>query len=248
MNLAGSNPESFERSDRPLAEELRNAPTFGARFVNVHIGSHTGQGVTAGTDPARGRGPAHLRRSNATDDARCGHARGDARPRELRRQRRRSRHRASTSSAGIAEAIRARGIDDRRDRVLPGHGPRLGRRAGHGRSPSTIDDTMAAFDDRIGLAAAGHGPSQRLALRARVADRTATSTAAGLIGAAGLAHVLRHPAWPTPPTCWRPRAWTRATTPSTSSGRAPSRRRAPGRPAAGRLRAGRQRPGRTAPA
>ena len=50
VNLAGSNAGSFTRSIDLLAHELRHAPTFGARFVNVHIGSHLGLGVEAGTE------------------------------------------------------------------------------------------------------------------------------------------------------------------------------------------------------
>jgi deoxyribonuclease-4 len=48
INLAGSDPTLVERSAAVLTSELRVAPGFGARFVNVHIGSHRG------TDPATG--------------------------------------------------------------------------------------------------------------------------------------------------------------------------------------------------
>src|SRR4029079_4505895 len=50
VNLAGSNPDSYERSIAMLAHEPRQAPTFGARYVNVHIGSHLGLGVAAGIE------------------------------------------------------------------------------------------------------------------------------------------------------------------------------------------------------
>ena len=50
VNLAGSDPTLVERSATVLVSELQVAPAFGARFVNVHIGSHRG------TDPATATG------------------------------------------------------------------------------------------------------------------------------------------------------------------------------------------------
>jgi deoxyribonuclease-4 len=49
VNLAGPDEEFFAKSVGALAHELRVAQTFGARFVNVHVGSHRGTGVEAGT-------------------------------------------------------------------------------------------------------------------------------------------------------------------------------------------------------
>jgi len=48
VNLAGPSEDLFERSVALLAHELAAAPDYGARFVNVHIGSHKGAGVAAG--------------------------------------------------------------------------------------------------------------------------------------------------------------------------------------------------------
>ena len=48
VNLAGPAESLFERSVALLAHELAVAPDYGARFVNVHIGSHKGSGVAAG--------------------------------------------------------------------------------------------------------------------------------------------------------------------------------------------------------
>jgi deoxyribonuclease-4 len=48
VNLAGPDPDLFERSLGVLARELAVAPAFGARFVNVHVGSHRGSGAEAG--------------------------------------------------------------------------------------------------------------------------------------------------------------------------------------------------------
>jgi deoxyribonuclease-4 len=49
VNLAGPDEGFFGRSVDVLSSDLRAAPGFRARFVNVHIGSHRGSGVTAGT-------------------------------------------------------------------------------------------------------------------------------------------------------------------------------------------------------
>jgi deoxyribonuclease-4 len=48
VNLAGPDDELFGRSVALMRHELRHAPEFGARFVNVHVGSHRGAGVEAG--------------------------------------------------------------------------------------------------------------------------------------------------------------------------------------------------------
>ena len=48
VNLAGPAEDLFERSVALLAHELAVAPDYGARFVNVHVGSHKGAGVAAG--------------------------------------------------------------------------------------------------------------------------------------------------------------------------------------------------------
>ncbi|HVA85621.1 MAG TPA: deoxyribonuclease IV [Candidatus Saccharimonadales bacterium] len=48
VNLAGPDESFFEKSVGLLAHELRTADLYGARFVNVHIGSHRGSGPEAG--------------------------------------------------------------------------------------------------------------------------------------------------------------------------------------------------------
>jgi deoxyribonuclease-4 len=52
INLAGPDGEVRERSIRLLAHELAVAPAYGARFVNVHLGSHKGAGPEAGIEQA----------------------------------------------------------------------------------------------------------------------------------------------------------------------------------------------------
>src|SRR5687768_5700358 len=48
VNLAGLDPGFFERSVELLTHELRVAPVYGARFVNVHTGSHKESGLATG--------------------------------------------------------------------------------------------------------------------------------------------------------------------------------------------------------
>ncbi len=48
VNLAGPEEGLFGRSVGVLASDLRAAPGFSGRFVNVHVGSHRGAGIAAG--------------------------------------------------------------------------------------------------------------------------------------------------------------------------------------------------------
>ncbi len=48
INLCGADPVFWERSIEALAAELRMGVHYGARMVNVHIGSHRGLGRAAG--------------------------------------------------------------------------------------------------------------------------------------------------------------------------------------------------------
>jgi deoxyribonuclease-4 len=202
VNLAGSHAESFERSVDLLAHELRHAPAFGARFVNVHIGSHLGLGVTAGIE----RLAEGIRRTlwaadappddagaapdeDAVDGAPAG-------PAMLVLEN-------SAGSGGglgtnvhelarIGAAVSALGIPaDRIGFCLDtahawGAGIDMSR-------PSAIDDLVATFDARIGL--------ERLVMvhlndsRSERGSRTDRHEhlGAGRIGPAGLAHVLCHP-------------------------------------------------------
>lgn len=48
VNLAGPDAEFHERSIRVLGHELATAAAYGARYVNVHIGSHRGRGLPFG--------------------------------------------------------------------------------------------------------------------------------------------------------------------------------------------------------
>lgn len=48
-NLAGPDDETWQRSIDLLANEMRVAGAYGAAFVNIHTGSHRGEGFDAGT-------------------------------------------------------------------------------------------------------------------------------------------------------------------------------------------------------
>lgn len=50
INLAGADRDLHDRSVGLLGAEMRDAPDFSARFVNVHVGSHRDTGVASGTE------------------------------------------------------------------------------------------------------------------------------------------------------------------------------------------------------
>ena len=186
VNLAGPDPEFFERSIEVLATELRGAPSFCARYVNVHIGSHRGTGVDVGTERVAqgvarafaladdaGRTPATLVLENS---AGAGFGLG-----------------VDLAELGaIADAIDAHGATDRVGFCLDtahawGAGVDLA-------SPTAIDAFLGAFDARIGLdrLVMLHLNDSRAECGSRL-DRH-EHVGAGRIGAIGLGHLLRHPA------------------------------------------------------
>lgn len=204
VNLAGSSAESFERSIVMLAHELRHAHTFGARYVNVHIGSHMGLGIPAGIEqlasgiertlraadePVATAPPAGLETAVLSglepappamlvleNSAGSGGGLGTG----------------IDELADIASALAARGIPDDRVGFCVDTAHAWGAGVDVG-SPSGVDAFVAGFDDRIGV--------QRLVLvhlndsrseRGSRMDRH-EHLGAGRIGPAGLAHVLRHP-------------------------------------------------------
>jgi deoxyribonuclease-4 len=185
VNLAGPDRDLFRRSVELLAHELRVAPTFGARYVNVHIGSHRESGLETGirqlaegvalalaqVDDVPGR--ATLVLENASGSGYGFGASGE----EL---------------AAIAAALGAAGVP--RDRVGfcldTAHAWGAGIDVG---TPSAIDAFLAGFDAAIGL--------DRLPLvhfndsRAEFGSRTDRHEhiGAGRIEPTGLAHLLTHP-------------------------------------------------------
>jgi deoxyribonuclease-4 len=196
VNLAGSNAESYERSIVMLAHELRQAPTFGAGYVNVHIGSHLGLGVPAGIERL-GEG---ILRTIAAADADATAAPGGAAERSAPAMLILENSAGSGGGLGtnveelasIAGRIAALGIPDHRVGFCIDTAHAWG--AGIDlASPPAIDDFIAAFDDRIGL-----GRLVLIHLNDSRSDRGSRTDrhehlGAGQIGPDGLAHVLRHP-------------------------------------------------------
>jgi deoxyribonuclease-4 len=202
VNLAGPEPDFHERSVSVLANELRVAAAYGARFVNVHVGSHRGAGVEAGidrfadgirqtfallaADPAPdapdapdtpdapdGGGPVLVLENSAGGGFGLG-----VTLEELER---------------IDEAVTAAGIDPTRfgyclDTAHAwGAGYAIDTRGG-------VDEMLAEFDRRLGLRRLLmiHLNDSRSELGSR-ADRH-EHIGAGRIGAAGLGRLLVHPA------------------------------------------------------
>jgi deoxyribonuclease-4 len=66
INLAGPDDVFYEPSIELLAHELNAGRSYGARFVNVHIGSSKGGGVDAGLERLAGGIPRALQRAGET--------------------------------------------------------------------------------------------------------------------------------------------------------------------------------------
>jgi len=185
VNLPGPDTATFERSVAMLAGELAGAPAFGARYINVHIGSHRGTGVEVGTRrlvdgieevlarAGDGASAATLVLENSVGG---GGGLGTS----------------LDELASIADLLGTRGI--RRSDV--GFCLDLAHAWGAGidvGDPAVVDSFLAGFDARIGVdrLVLIHLNDTRSALGSR-SDRH-EHLAAGRIPAEGLAHVLRHP-------------------------------------------------------
>jgi deoxyribonuclease-4 len=188
VNLPGPDAATYERSVAMLAGEFDGAPAFGARFVNVHIGSHRGTGVEVGLDrlvagieavfaelpdgSAPGEEPMLVLENSAGGGGGLGTSLDEL--------------------VAIADRLATRRID--RDRVGfcldTAHAWGAGIDVG---DPTVIDTFLAGFDSRIGLdrLVLVHLNDTRSALGSRT-DRH-EHLAAGRIPADGLTHVLRHP-------------------------------------------------------
>lgn len=199
INLAGPDALTHDRSVALLAEELRAAPSFGARFVNVHIGSHRGSGIEDGVRRVAEGVAATLRAADLLADRAApdsGEA-ADGGPRAML-----VLENSAGSGAGLGVDVAELGaiaaaLDDLG--VAPG---RVGfcldtaHAWGAGvdlRDPSAADGFLAAFGGTIGLdrLVMIHLNDSRAELGSRQ-DRH-EHLAAGRIGGDGLAHLLRHP-------------------------------------------------------
>jgi len=185
INMAGPDDELWHRSIDLLASELRVAPTFGARILNVHVGSHRGAGPAEGTRRVGAAIAAAFAEVDEGPDAAVlvlenSAGAGDGLGVDV------------PELAALLEACAARGVDlDRLGFCLDtahawGAGHRLG-------EPEGVDAYLAEFHERIGL--------DRLRIvhlndsRAEPGSRSDRHEhlGAGLIGVAGLRRVLTHP-------------------------------------------------------
>lgn len=185
VNLAGPDEGFYESSIGVLTQELRVARDYGARFVNVHVGSHRGAGVETGV----GRVAEGIRRVLADVDDAPGAA-------MLVLENSAGGGFGLGSSveqlASILEAGAARGVDT--DRLgfcldtahLWGAGVSLA-------DPEATDGLLDAFDREIGL-------EKLVMIHLNDSKSTLGSNAdrhqhlgAGEIGPVGLAHVITHP-------------------------------------------------------
>lgn len=201
INPAAADDRLRERSIELLASELVVARTLGARFVNIHIGSHRGAGIPAGI--ARLVGALRQALASATRD-----------PADLDRKPGREPDREPDLEpvitlenspgggdglgvdleelAAIAGALDAVGVP--RERV--GFCLDTAHAWGAGidlADPTATDAFLGGFADRIGLDRLQllHLNDSRSELGSRL-DRH-EHIGAGRIGAVGLGHLLRHP-------------------------------------------------------
>ena len=186
VNLAGVEEDFFGRSVTVLASDLRAAPGFAGRFVNVHVGSHRGAGVAAGTERlGDGLALALAEVDDAPDAAMIVLENSPGSGFGLGVD--------VTELAGIADAAAARGLPARRIGFCLDAAHAWA--AGIDLSDQVaIDAFLADFDDRIGLERLVmiHLNDSKSELGSRL-DRH-EHLGAGRIGAAGLGHLLRHPA------------------------------------------------------
>jgi deoxyribonuclease-4 len=185
INLAGPGEDFFGRSVSVLSHDLRAAPGFGARFFNVHIGSHLGSGVDAGV----ARVAEGLRLALAEVDDGPGativvleNAAGNGAGLGV----------DVTELASIAEAVDARGIPSERVGFCLDTAHAWG--AGIDLAdPARTDAFLGEFDAQIGLdrLVMIHLNDSKAELGSRL-DRH-EHVGAGRIGPAGLAHLLGHP-------------------------------------------------------
>jgi deoxyribonuclease-4 len=186
VNLAGVEEDFFGRSVAVLSSDLRAAPGFGGRFVNVHIGSHRGAGVAAGTQRLADGLALTLAEVDRAQDATMialenSPGSGFGLGTDI------------SELAGIAEAVAARGLPPERIGFCldTAHAWAAGIDVSE---PAAIDTFLADFDERIGLdrLVMIHLNDSKSELGSRL-DRH-EHLGAGRIGARGLGHLLRHPA------------------------------------------------------
>lgn len=193
VNLAGPEDELYARSIEVLTSDLLAAPTFAARFVNVHIGSHRGSGVGAGIARLADGLAAVLAGADAGRDG----AGAAGAPRAMIVLENSPGSGAGigtdvTELAAICAAIAARGIP--RGRVGFCLDAAHAWAAGLDLSlPEVTDALLVDFEARIGLdrLVMVHLNDSKSELGSRL-DRH-EHLGAGRIGVTGLRHLLTHP-------------------------------------------------------
>ncbi len=185
VNLAGPDDVFHVKSVDMLHRELTLAPTFGARFVNVHMGSHKGSGLDDGiariasgiaaafADVPEGPDAATLVLENSAGGG--GGIGVDV-----------------NEIAALLDAIAAGGVGLERVGICLDTAHLWG--AGHPIDTAEgVDRLMAEVDDRVGLERVVmiHLNDSRAILGSRM-DRH-EHLGAGAIGATGLARILTHP-------------------------------------------------------
>ena len=186
VNLAGPEEDLFGRSVSVLASDLRVAPGFAGRFVNVHVGSHRGSGVETGIERlADGLGLVLAEVDGGPEAAMVVLENSPGSGFGLGTD--------VDQLSRIAEAAAARGLPATRIGfcIDTAHAWAAGIDLSE---PAAIDALLGDFDARIGL--------DRLVMlhlndskseRGSHLDRH-EHLGAGQIGVAGLGHLLRHPA------------------------------------------------------
>ena len=185
VNLAGPDDELHDKSVALLASELTVAPAFGARFVNVHIGSHKGAGLYAGMARIADGVARALGESPDGPDA----------PMVVLENAAGSGFAIGVTISEIAELLEtfvARGVPERRVGICLDTAHAWG--AGFDLStPEGVDGVIGDFDRLIGLERLVmiHLNDSKAALGSR-SDRH-QHIGAGEIGPAGLTRVVTHP-------------------------------------------------------
>jgi deoxyribonuclease-4 len=184
INLAGSDSAFVERSIAVLVSELQVAPSYRARFVNVHMGSHHGTEAATGIRRLADGVARVLAQLNDDPDAATLVLENSAGSGDVLGSR-------IEEIAEVLDQIAARGVPDRRVAICLDAAHLWG--AGYAISdPAVVDQVVQEFDRLIGLdrLAMIHFNDSRAPLGSR-ADRH-EHIGAGGIGPAGMGALLRH--------------------------------------------------------